>query len=173
MPPHARYSSSYSSLVSPDSETIANELVLVGHGLSSDFRRLEEMKISKSTFKFQYQELGSFVQSCRITCSSSIQLPTSDLSSLWVEEARWKILGQANPAYRALHSLLATFSPPSKSMSNVRCITRVTTPLCVYSHSRSYWTLQIRLYPRRERGSLALPPPRCTPQAEGCKARCL
>lgn len=35
-----------SSLVSPDSETTANNLVLVGHGLSHDIQRLEEMKIS-------------------------------------------------------------------------------------------------------------------------------
>ncbi|KAI0936891.1 hypothetical protein AcV5_004919 [Taiwanofungus camphoratus] len=34
-----------SSLVSPDSETVANCLVLVGHGISGDLQRLEEMKI--------------------------------------------------------------------------------------------------------------------------------
>ncbi|KII93086.1 hypothetical protein PLICRDRAFT_170877 [Plicaturopsis crispa FD-325 SS-3] len=34
-----------SSLASPDSETHANDLVLVGHGLISDLQRLEEMKI--------------------------------------------------------------------------------------------------------------------------------
>ncbi len=32
---------------SPDSETVANSLVLVAHGLNGDLRRLEEMKISK------------------------------------------------------------------------------------------------------------------------------
>jgi len=32
--------------VSPGSDTTANNLVLVGHGLSSDLQRLEEMKIS-------------------------------------------------------------------------------------------------------------------------------
>ncbi|KIK42484.1 hypothetical protein CY34DRAFT_142297 [Suillus luteus UH-Slu-Lm8-n1] len=34
-----------SSLVSPDAETTANSLVLVGHGVSSDIQRLEETKI--------------------------------------------------------------------------------------------------------------------------------
>ncbi|PFH47348.1 hypothetical protein AMATHDRAFT_67894 [Amanita thiersii Skay4041] len=34
-----------SSFVSPDSETKANELVLVGHGIQADLPRLEEMKI--------------------------------------------------------------------------------------------------------------------------------
>ncbi|KAF9233708.1 hypothetical protein BU15DRAFT_31574, partial [Melanogaster broomeanus] len=34
-----------SSLVSPDSETIANNLVLVGHGIKAVLQRLEEMKI--------------------------------------------------------------------------------------------------------------------------------
>ncbi|KAF8838680.1 hypothetical protein BDN67DRAFT_933350 [Paxillus ammoniavirescens] len=34
-----------SSLVSPDSETIANNLVLVGHGIQADLQRLEAMKI--------------------------------------------------------------------------------------------------------------------------------
>ncbi|KAF9218312.1 hypothetical protein BS17DRAFT_106382 [Gyrodon lividus] len=34
-----------SSLVSPDSETIANNLVLVGHGIQADIQRLEEMEI--------------------------------------------------------------------------------------------------------------------------------
>ncbi|KAH7886433.1 hypothetical protein F5I97DRAFT_1928286 [Phlebopus sp. FC_14] len=33
------------SLVSPDSETLANNLVLVGHGIYADIQRLEEMKI--------------------------------------------------------------------------------------------------------------------------------
>lgn len=37
----------YSSMASPDSETIPNTLVLVIHGTSSDPRRLEEMKISQ------------------------------------------------------------------------------------------------------------------------------
>lgn len=36
----------YSSMVSPDSETVPNTLVLVGHGISGDLRRMEEMKIS-------------------------------------------------------------------------------------------------------------------------------
>ncbi|OCH95719.1 hypothetical protein OBBRIDRAFT_871309 [Obba rivulosa] len=34
-----------SSLLSPDSETVANNLVLVAHGISGDLKRLEEMKI--------------------------------------------------------------------------------------------------------------------------------
>ncbi|KIJ66579.1 hypothetical protein HYDPIDRAFT_38903 [Hydnomerulius pinastri MD-312] len=34
-----------SSLVSPDSETVANNLVLIGHGIHTDIQRLEEMKI--------------------------------------------------------------------------------------------------------------------------------
>ncbi|OBZ79688.1 Good for full DBP5 activity protein 2 [Grifola frondosa] len=34
-----------SSLISPDSETVANTLVLVMHGINGDLRRLEEMKI--------------------------------------------------------------------------------------------------------------------------------
>lgn len=34
-----------SSFASPDSETCANDLVLVGHGIHGDLRRLEEMKI--------------------------------------------------------------------------------------------------------------------------------
>lgn len=34
-----------SSLATPDSETIPNGLVLVGHGISNDLRRLEDMKI--------------------------------------------------------------------------------------------------------------------------------
>lgn len=34
-----------SSLVSPDIETLANNLVLVGHGVQADIQRLEEMKI--------------------------------------------------------------------------------------------------------------------------------
>lgn len=38
----------YSSLASPDAETTANSLVLVGHGVSSDIQRLEETKISTS-----------------------------------------------------------------------------------------------------------------------------
>ena len=33
--------------MSPDSETISNNLVLVAHGTTGDLRRLEEMKISK------------------------------------------------------------------------------------------------------------------------------
>lgn len=37
----------FSSLSSPDSETAPNELVLVGHGFTSYFDRLHEMKISK------------------------------------------------------------------------------------------------------------------------------
>lgn len=175
MLPLARYSSSYSSLISPDSETIANELVLVGHGLSSDFRRLEEMKISKSIINFQFQELTYSVQSFLIICSSLIQLLTNDLSSPWVEEVRWKTLEQANLAHQALHSLLATFFPPSKSMSNVLCTIRVTTLSCVYSHFRNYWTLRIHLYRTCERGKLDLrviPHPRCTPRPEVCKARC-
>lgn len=36
-----------SSLMSPDSETIPNTLVLVAHGTTGDLRRLEEMRISK------------------------------------------------------------------------------------------------------------------------------
>lgn len=38
--------SPYSSMVSPDSETVPNSLVLVGHGIHGDIRRFEEMKIS-------------------------------------------------------------------------------------------------------------------------------
>lgn len=34
-----------SSMLSPESETMSNSLVLVGHGVSSDLRRLEEMRI--------------------------------------------------------------------------------------------------------------------------------
>ncbi|EMD42261.1 hypothetical protein CERSUDRAFT_110792 [Gelatoporia subvermispora B] len=34
-----------SSMLSPDSETVANSLVLVAHGISGDLKRLEEMKI--------------------------------------------------------------------------------------------------------------------------------
>ncbi|KIP04321.1 hypothetical protein PHLGIDRAFT_36980 [Phlebiopsis gigantea 11061_1 CR5-6] len=34
-----------SSMVSPDSETVPNSLVLVGHGIHGDVRKLEEMKI--------------------------------------------------------------------------------------------------------------------------------
>ncbi|KAJ2927055.1 hypothetical protein H1R20_g10039, partial [Candolleomyces eurysporus] len=40
-----QYSTFNSSLASPDSETVANTLVLVAHGLQGDLARLEEMKI--------------------------------------------------------------------------------------------------------------------------------
>jgi hypothetical protein len=36
-----------SSLASPDTETAANTLVLVGHGIHNHLARLEEMKIRK------------------------------------------------------------------------------------------------------------------------------
>ncbi len=39
----------YSSLASPESETAANTLVLVGHNIQGDLSRLEMMKISEST----------------------------------------------------------------------------------------------------------------------------
>lgn len=42
----------YSSMVSPESETLPNSLVLVVHGASGQVRRLEEMKISP--FRFTY-----------------------------------------------------------------------------------------------------------------------
>ncbi|KAI0343876.1 hypothetical protein BDW22DRAFT_1328838 [Trametopsis cervina] len=48
-PPHRLRTSAhltrYSSMTSPDSETIPNSLVLVGHGIGSNLRRMEEMKI--------------------------------------------------------------------------------------------------------------------------------
>ena len=36
----------HSSLASPDSETVANTLVLVGHGINGDLKHMHEMKIS-------------------------------------------------------------------------------------------------------------------------------
>jgi hypothetical protein len=37
-----------SSLAAPDSETTANEMILVGHGISGDLERLADLKISKA-----------------------------------------------------------------------------------------------------------------------------
>ena len=37
-----------SGLVTPESETVANNVVLVGHGIQAIMQRLEDMKISKS-----------------------------------------------------------------------------------------------------------------------------
>jgi hypothetical protein len=45
------FSCPYSSLASPDSETVSNNLVLVAHGIGGDLARLEEMKISKQAAK--------------------------------------------------------------------------------------------------------------------------
>ena len=41
------YPDVYSSLASPESETAANTLVLVGHNIQGDLSRLEMMKISE------------------------------------------------------------------------------------------------------------------------------
>jgi hypothetical protein len=49
----------YSSFASPDSETTANSLVLVAHGISGDLSRLEEMKISTSFYHSSSQQIAS------------------------------------------------------------------------------------------------------------------
>lgn len=51
-----------SSFSTPDSETIANSLVLVGHGIQGDLDRLKEMSISKSFYSVFYSlPLGEYV----------------------------------------------------------------------------------------------------------------
>ena len=54
----------YSSFSSPDSETIANSLVLVGHGIHGDLDRLKEMNISelfRSVFTVCLREYASLL----------------------------------------------------------------------------------------------------------------
>jgi DNA polymerase III subunit epsilon-like, C-terminal domain len=41
-----------SSLASPDSETLPNQLILVVHGVGSDLERLADLKVSKYAFCF-------------------------------------------------------------------------------------------------------------------------
>jgi hypothetical protein len=49
----------YSSLATPDSETLENNLVLVGHGIQANVQRMEEMKISKFwSFNQVFEEDG-------------------------------------------------------------------------------------------------------------------
>ena len=46
----------FSSFSTPDSETHANDLVLIGHNIQGDLRRLEDMKISRSLINFHSSE---------------------------------------------------------------------------------------------------------------------
>ena len=46
LPPYAFNS----SLIGPDSETTSNNVVIVGHGISGELSRWEDMKISKMSY---------------------------------------------------------------------------------------------------------------------------
>lgn len=60
-----------SSLVSPDTETSANNLVLVGHGVQVDIQRLEEMKI-----KLPHNTLVIDTATLQRTLSGSTHMPS-------------------------------------------------------------------------------------------------
>ncbi|KIN99988.1 hypothetical protein M404DRAFT_72398, partial [Pisolithus tinctorius Marx 270] len=60
-----------SSLVSPDTETSANNLILVGHGVQVDIQRLEEMKI-----KLPHNTLVIDTATLQRTLSGSTQMPS-------------------------------------------------------------------------------------------------
>ncbi|KAI5998297.1 hypothetical protein EDD15DRAFT_316012 [Pisolithus albus] len=64
-----------SSLVSPDIETLANNLVLVGHGVQADIQRLEEMKI-----KFPPNTLVIDTATLQRTLSGSTHIPSKHQS---------------------------------------------------------------------------------------------
>ena len=62
-------------MVSPDSETVPNSLVLVGHGIHGDIRRLEEMKISM--YSALIETFASGFPSYQPWCSPQEYLTTS------------------------------------------------------------------------------------------------
>jgi len=54
-----------SSFATPDSETHANDLVLIGHNIQGDLRRLEDMKISRSLINYSFTRRSRPSISCR------------------------------------------------------------------------------------------------------------
>ncbi|TFK90055.1 hypothetical protein K466DRAFT_404972 [Polyporus arcularius HHB13444] len=115
-----------SSLISPDSETIPNTLVLIAHGTAGELRRLEEMKIKLphnllivDTMAFERQLYASGQRGAMLEPSgrprehgSSLSLPAL-LQSLGVDVQR--ILHNAgNAAFMALLGLQFLLDPDTK-----------------------------------------------------------
>ncbi|KAI0756424.1 hypothetical protein C8Q80DRAFT_1128528 [Daedaleopsis nitida] len=115
-----------SSLISPDSETIPNTLVLVAHGTTGDFRRLEEMKIKlphnlliMDTMAFERQLYASGQRGAMQEASGRARETGSSLSlnatlqSLGVDVQR--ILHNAgNAAFSALLALQLMLDPDTR-----------------------------------------------------------
>ena len=59
----------YSSILSPDVETSANNLILVGHGVHMDIQRLEEMKISTYPSSPSFPHHIRSVSDTKMTCT--------------------------------------------------------------------------------------------------------
>ncbi|KAG9084058.1 hypothetical protein FRC06_004252 [Ceratobasidium sp. 370] len=108
-----------SSLATPDSESVANSLVLVGHNISGDLDRLADLKISKShppSISYTYSNNPS-LQKSRTTLASlrhavfGPQLPReAPLARLLAAQARAPrcTLGNAgNDAWLALGAMIA------------------------------------------------------------------
>ncbi|KAH9837383.1 uncharacterized protein C8Q71DRAFT_599256 [Rhodofomes roseus] len=121
-----------SSLASPDSETTPNSLVLVGHGLHEDLRRLQEMEIKiphnvlmLDTASYERQLFASGQRNAMTDPSGKPRAPHSTLSltnlirSLGVD-IPWSMHNAGNDAMVCLLALQLLLEPEGTKMPKYR-----------------------------------------------------